>query len=58
MGKNGGEWADNATYDFLDTYDEDSKCWTVQGDSYPAPKWEAALVHFMNMKQYSGFSDT
>ena len=54
--ENGGEWADNATYDFLDTYDEDSKCWTVQGDSYPAPKWEAALVHFM--QQYSGFSDT
>ena len=49
--ENRGEWADNATYDFLDTYDEDSKCLIVQGESFPISKWRSALAEFM--KQYS-----
>lgn len=55
---NSGEWADNATYDFLDTYDEDSKCFIVHGESFPTAKWKEALAQFMNMKQYSESSDT
>lgn len=54
--ENGGKWADNATYDFLETYDGDSKCWTIQGKNFPATKWEDALAQFM--KQYSESSDT
>lgn len=46
--ENCGKWADNATYDFLDTYDEDSKCWAVQGEDFPAPKWKEALARFMD----------
>lgn len=54
--KDGGEWADNATYDFMDTYDENSKCWIVQGESFRAADWKSALTRFM--KGYSDSSDT
>lgn len=54
--ENAGDWADNATYDFLEVYDKDANCWTVQGESFPASQWRTALVQFM--KQYSDFSDT
>ena len=54
--KDGGEWADNATYDFMDTYDENSKCWIVQGESFRAADWKSALTRLM--KGYSDSSDT
>lgn len=54
--KDGGQWADNATYDFMETYDEDSKCWIAQGESFRAPDWKSALARFM--KGYSDSGDT
>ena len=55
-GKDGGQWADNATYDFMDTYDENSKCWIVQGESFRPPDWKDALTRFI--EGYSDSSDT
>lgn len=46
-GESGGEWADNTTYAFFDTYDENSKCWIVQGENFPANQWKTALAKFM-----------
>lgn len=54
--KNGGEWAENATYDFFDTYDENSKCWIVQEENFPLPQWKSALTQFMT--QYNLHSDS
>ena len=50
------EDADSATYDFMETYDEDSRCWIVQDKRFPAVKWKDALAQFM--ERYSDFSDT
>lgn len=55
-GKDGGQWADNATYDFMDTYDENSECWIVQGESFRPPDWKDALTRFI--EGYSDSSDT
>lgn len=58
-GESGGEWADNTTYDFFDTYDENSKCWIVQGENFPAPQWKSALTQFMTQyDRHSESSDT
>ena len=55
-GVRGAEWADNATYDFMDTYDKGSKCWIVQGERFCAADWKNALAQFM--RQSSDSSDT
>lgn len=54
-GTRGAEWADNATYDFMETYDEDSKCWVIQGKKFHAAQWRDALAWFM--EQYSESSN-
>lgn len=48
--------ADSATCDFMDTYDNTSKSWIIQGERFPTTDWKSALARFM--KQYSECSDT
>lgn len=49
-------WLDNATCEFMDSYDEASKSWVIQGQRFNAADWKEALALFM--KQYSEFSDS
>jgi len=42
-----GKHAGDATSDFFDTFDESSKCWIVNGKSFPAVRWRDAFDQFM-----------
>lgn len=41
------EKSDLVASDLMDTYDEASKRWVVQGESFPTPDWKSALARLM-----------
>ena len=47
----GRSQADDAASEFFDTFDESSKNWEVEGETFPQSEWQAALALFM--KQYT-----
>lgn len=49
---NSGEsQAETVESDFMDTYDQDTRCWIINGEQFSLAKWKEGLAQFM--KQYS-----
>ena len=43
----GKSWADDASSEFMDTYDQATKLWVVRGESFQLGAWKDALARFM-----------
>lgn len=48
--------ASDAISDFMDTYNPDSRSWTIQGENFHVPEWEKAIARFLERRSDS--SDT
>jgi len=52
----GESQAETVESDFMDTYDQELRCWIINGEQFSLSEREKGLAQFM--KQYSDFSDT